>query len=113
MQTFAQPAQTLAQVGAAETARAQQPITEAMQRFAFEQAAPAEALTRYGNVVAGSILPGTVSQTGGMAGPSTLANMAGGALTGAALGAPFGGSTFMTSLGPWGAAAGALYGLLS
>jgi hypothetical protein len=116
MGTFAQPAQTLAQVGAAETARAQQPITEAMQRFAFEQAAPAEALTRYGNVVAGSILPGTVSQTGGMAGPSTLANMAGGALTGAALGAPFTvgtGTGFMSTLGPWGAAAGALYGLLS
>ena len=91
-----------------------------MQRFAFEQAAPAEALTRYGNVVAGSILPGTLSQTGGMAGPSTLANMAGGALTGAALGMPFtttglagAGTGFMSTLGPWGAAAGALYGLLS
>jgi hypothetical protein len=116
MGTFAQPAATLAQVGAAETARAQQPITEAMQRFAFEQAAPAEALTRYGNVVAGSILPGTLSQTGGMAGPSTLANTVGGALTGAALGAPFTvgtGTGFMSTLGPWGAAAGALYGLLS
>ena len=113
MSTFAQPAATLAQVGAAETARAQQPITEAMRRFSFEQAAPYDALTRYANVAGNTILPGTVSQTGGMEGPSTLANMTGGALTGAALGAPFGGSTFMTSMGPWGAAAGALYGLLS
>ena len=113
MSTFAQPAATLAQVGAAETARAQQPITEAMRRFSFEQAAPYDALTRYANVAGNTILPGTVSQTGGMEGPSTLANMTGGALTGAALGATFGGSTFMTSMGPWGAAAGALYGLLS
>jgi len=46
--------------------------------------------------------------------------MAGGALTGAALGMPFtttglagAGTGFMSTLGPWGAAAGALYGLLS
>ena len=120
MSTFAQPAATLGQVGAAETARAQQPITEAMRRFSFEQAAPYDALTRYANVAGNTILPGTVSQTGGMEGPSTLSSMAGGALTGAALGMPFtttglagAGTGFMSTLGPWGAAAGALYGLLS
>ena len=120
MRTFGLPAATLGQVGAAETARAQQPITEAMRRFSFEQAAPYDALTRYANVAGNTILPGTVSQTGGMEGPSTLSSMAGGALTGAALGMPFtttglagAGTGFMSTLGPWGAAAGALYGLLS
>ena len=44
MNTFTQPAQTLATVGRAEDVRAQQPITEAMQRFAFEQQAPGQAL---------------------------------------------------------------------
>jgi hypothetical protein len=65
MSTFTQPASTLAAIGAAETARAQQPIQEAMQRFAFEQAAPSQALSQYGNIVAGTILPGTVTATGG------------------------------------------------
>ena len=74
MQTFTQPAQTLAAVGRAEDLRAQQPITEAMQRFAFEQAAPGEALDRYANIAAGTIIPGTQTttapggQTGGLAG---------------------------------------------
>lgn len=87
MGTFALPAQTLAQVGAAETARAQQPITEAMQRFAFEQAAPSEALSRYANIVAGSILPPTTTTTGpGPQGPGALAGAAGGAGLAYALG---------------------------
>ena len=78
MRTFGLPAQTLGQVGAAETARAQQPITEAMQRFAFEQAAPSQALTQYGNIVAGSILPPTTTTTGpGAQGPGALAGAAG------------------------------------
>ena len=78
MSTFTQPASTLAQVGAAETARAQQPITEAMQRFAFEQEAPSRALTQYGNIVAGSILPPTTTATGpGPQGPGALAGAAG------------------------------------
>jgi hypothetical protein len=86
MGTFAQPAQTLAQVGAAETARAQQPITEAMQRFAFEQQAPSQALQQYGNIVAGTILPGTVTSTGpGTQGPGMVA----GALGGAGIGSLF------------------------
>lgn len=78
MGTFAQPAATLGQVGAAETARAQQPITEAMRRFQFEQAAPSEALSRYANIVAGSILPPTTTTTGpGTDGPGGLAGALG------------------------------------
>ena len=80
MQTFTQPAQTLAAVGRAEDVRAQQPITEAMQRFAFEQQAPSQALGQYGNIVAGSILPGTITTTGpGSSGPGALAGAIGGA----------------------------------
>jgi hypothetical protein len=124
MQTFAQPAATLGQVGAAETARAQQPITEAMQRFGFEQAAPAEALTRYGNIVAGSILPPTTTtSTSGAGGPG----MAAGALGGAGLGylasgltgyAPAAGSIFaqggaLSAINPWIAGGALLGGLLS
>ena len=86
MGTFGLPAQTLAQVGAAETARAQQPITEAMQRFAFEQQAPSQALQQYGNIVAGTILPGTVTSTApGPQGPGFAA----GALGGAGIGSLF------------------------
>lgn len=86
MGTFTQPAQTLAQIGAAETARAQQPITEAMQRFAFEQQAPSQALQQYGNIVAGTILPGTVTSTApGPQGPGMVA----GALGGAGIGSLF------------------------
>jgi len=86
MGTFGLPAQTLAQVGAAETARAQQPITEAMQRFAFEQQAPSQALQQYGNIVAGTILPGTVTSTApGPQGPGIVA----GALGGAGIGSLF------------------------
>jgi hypothetical protein len=80
MGTFTQPARTLAAVGQQEDIRAQQPITEAMQRFAFEQQAPGQALGQYGNIVAGSILPGTITTTGpGSSGPGTLAGAAGGA----------------------------------
>ena len=100
MSTFVNPAQTLAQVGQAQTARAQQPITEAMQRFAFEQAAPTQALQQYGNIVAGNILPGTITTQGGGGGPSALSRGLGGAAAGAAF-------------GPYGAAAGAALGLLT
>ena len=102
MRTFGLPAATLGQVGAAETARAQQPITEAMQRFAFGQAAPGQALQQYGNIVAGTILPGTVTATGGGGGgPSALQTGLGGAATGYAMG------------GLPGAAVGGILGLLS
>ena len=118
MGTFAQPAATLAQVGAAETARAQQPITEAMQRFAFEQEAPGKALTQYGNIVAGSILPPTTTTTGpGAQGPGVL----GGALGGAGLGYLAGGmagyavpasATGLAAINPYIAGGAVLGGLL-
>jgi hypothetical protein len=80
MSTFTQPAQTLAQVGASETARAQQPITEAMRRFQFEQAAPGEALTRYAQIAGNNILPPTTTtSTSGPGGPGALAGGLGGA----------------------------------
>ena len=89
MSTFTQPAQTLAAVGQAEDVRAQQPITEAMQRFAFEQAAPSQALGQYGNIVAGTILPGTSTTTGpGTQGPGAVAGALGGAGIGSLLAGP-------------------------
>ena len=86
MNTFALPAATLGQVGQAQTTRAQQPITEAMQRFAFEQAAPTQALQQYGNIVAGNILPGTITTSGQSSRPSFLQGAAGGAAAGASIG---------------------------
>jgi len=108
MSTFTQPAQTLAQVGQAQDVRAQQPITEAMQRFAFEQAAPSQALGQYGNIVAGTILPGTVTSTGG-------SGRSGGGIQGALGGAATGASLASTLgfAGPYGAIAGGILGLLS
>ena len=80
MSTFTQPASTLAQVGAAETARAQQPITEAMRRFQFEQAAPGEALRQYAQIAGNNILPPTTTtSTSGPGGPGALASGLGGA----------------------------------
>lgn len=118
MRTFGLPAATLGQVGAAETARAQQPITEAMQRFAFEQEAPSKALTQYGNIVAGSILPPTTTTTGpGAQGPGVL----GGALGGAGLGYLAGGmagyavpasATGLAAINPYIAGGAILGGLL-
>ena len=106
MGTFTQPARTLAAVGQQEDIRAQQPITEAMQRFAFEQAAPGQALGQYGNIVAGSILPGTITSSGGGAGgPSFAARALGGAASGAAIG-----QTIGSGFGPMGALAGGLIG---
>lgn len=106
MSTFTQPGQTLAAVGRAEDIRAQQPITEAMQRFAFEQAAPGQALGQYGNIVAGTILPGTVTSSGGGAGgPSFAARALGGAASGSAIGSQIG-----SIGGPMGALGGALIG---
>ena len=109
MSTFTQPAQTLAAVGQAEDVRAQQPITEAMQRFAFEQAAPSQALGQYGNIVAGTILPGTVTTTGpGTQGPGAVA----GALGGAGIGSLFApaGAGFMNPYVLGGALLGGLLG---
>jgi len=80
MSTLMQPSATLANIAAAQTARAQQPITEAMQRFAFEQAAPGQALDRYANIAAGTIIPGTQTTTGpGAQSPGFAAGALGGA----------------------------------
>ena len=83
MQSIMSPSATLANIATAQTARAQQPIDEAMQRFAFEQAAPGQALSQYSNIAGGTIIPGTQMTTGpGAQGPGAL----GGALGGAGLG---------------------------
>ena len=97
MSSLMQPSASLSNIAAAQTARAQQPITEAMQRFAFEQAAPGEALNQYANIAAGTILPGTQTTTGpGAQSPGFAA----GALGGAGLG----------SLVPFAPEAGSLFG---
>ena len=104
-----QPAQTLAAaVGASEQARSQADINEQIARFNFQQQAPGQSLNQYGNIVAGSILPPSVTSSSAGGGVSDLAATTGGAATGYALG-----SLFPAVGGPWGAAAGALYGLLS
>ena len=125
MRSFLTPAATIADIGKQKEAVSQAGIDEAMRRFAFEQAAPSQALSQYANIVGGSILPGSTTTTGGGGGPSDLMKGVGGALTGAALGAPLtysssaglglagSGTGFMSTLGPYGAAAGALIGLLS
>jgi len=120
MSSYTTPAQTLAAVGASEQARSQADINEQIARFNFQQQAPSQALNQYGNIVAGSILPPSVTSSSTGGGASDFASTTGGALTGGALGSMFttsglaGSSTpFMSTLGPYGAAAGALYGLLS
>jgi len=80
MSSLMQPSASLSNIAAAQTARAQQPIDEAMRRFAFEQAAPGEALSQYANIAAGTILPGTQTTTGpGTSGPGALGGAAGAA----------------------------------
>ena len=79
MQSIMSPSASLANIATAQTARAQQPIDEAMQRFAFEQAAPGQALSQYANIAGGTILPGTQTTTGaGTSGPGALAGAVGG-----------------------------------
>ena len=116
MSAYTTPAQTLAAVGASEQARSQADINEQIARFNFQQQAPGQLLNQYGNIVAGSILPPSVTSSSLGGGGSDFAATAGGAATGAALGAAFSpasATTFGAGYGPWGAAAGALYGLLS
>ena len=118
------PSQTLAGIGATEQARQQQYIDDARARFEFGQQAPSEALSRYSNLVQGSILPGTTTATapggGGIgwgtglgAGFGALAG--GGALTGLGIGGMTGAGvgTGVAALGgPMGMAAGAILGSL-
>lgn len=99
------PDQMLAQVGAAREGKAAEDLSDQIQRFNFNQAAPDEALRRYASLVAGGNYGGqTVTQT-----PlyrNQGASALGGALGGAALGQ-------MTGLGAgYGAIGGGLLGLL-
>ena len=122
MSTLMQPSASLANIAAAQTARAQHPITEAMQRFAFEQAAPGQALDRYANIAAGTIIPGTQTTTGpGAQSPGFAAGALGGAgLTSALLpeamsGAMLGGagSTGLMAMNPYILGGALLGGLFS
>jgi|TARA_R100000995_G_C3474952_1_gene120382 hypothetical protein len=112
LSAFTTPAQTMMTAGALEQARAQQAIDEARSRFEFQQQAPAAALNQYANIVAGSILPGSTTVSGGRGGPSTLQSGLGGAMSGYALGGS-GLGTALGMTGPMGAAIGLGLGLLS
>ena len=104
MSSLMQPSASLANIAAAQTARAQQPINEAMQRFAFEQAAPGQALSQYSNIAAGTILPGTQTTIGaGTSGPGLVAGALGGAGLGASLmpGATIGGAGAFAAMNPY------------
>jgi hypothetical protein len=81
MDTFLSPARTIGAIGAQKEALEQKGINEAMQRFAFEQAAPERQLQTYSNLVTGGgLLPGTTTTTGpGTSGPGGLAGATGAA----------------------------------
>ena len=66
------PSSALGQIGAMETAREQQAINDARARFEFGQAAPAENLARYSNLVASTILPGNTTSSSNMGSPGGL-----------------------------------------
>ena len=114
MPSLVTPAQTLAGVGATQQARQQQAIDESRARFEFGQQAPSEALTRYANIVAGSILPGTTTgySTGGGGGMGMGAGL--GSLAGGAYGASaaFGGTALGESLGAFGGPVGMIGGAI-
>ena len=115
MQSIAQPAATLAGLGASEEARVQQAIDDARARFEFAQQAPGEALSQYANIAAGSILPGTVTASGGGGGigtGSTLGGLAGGAAGAGMLTGQVAGQGLAALGGPMGMAAGMLLGSL-
>ena len=115
MSTLMQPSASLANIAAAQTARSQQPIDEAMRRFAFEQEAPGRALSQYANIAGGTILPGTQTTTGpGTSGPGVVA----GALGGAGLGSlvPFtaaNGAVGLAAMNPYVLGGALLGGLFS
>ncbi len=116
MSTLMQPSTSLSNIATAQTARAQQPIDEAMRRFAFEQAAPGEALSQYANIAAGTILPGTQTTTGpGAQSPGFAAGALGGAGLGASLmpGATIGGTGALAAMNPYVLGGALLGGLFS
>lgn len=110
------PSSTLAQVGAAETARSQKAIDDARARFEFGQQAPGESLSRYSNLVQGSILPGTTTaESGGGGGFNPAASALAGAgafmIPGVA-GTSMGASGMAAAINPYVAAAMVIGGLL-
>jgi len=112
MQSILQPSATLGALGSAEEARAQQSIDDARARFEFAQQAPGEALNQYGNIVGGSILPGTTTASGGPEGPgmgSAVGGIAGG-MYGAATGSAL--ASLGAAAGPVGMIGGMLLGSL-
>ena len=103
---FSTPAQTLMTAGQLEQARRQAAIDEQRQKFEFAQQAPITALNQYANIVAGNILPGSTTVSGGGRSGGGLQGALGGAATGASLASTLG------FAGPYGAIAGAALGLL-
>ncbi len=97
MSTLAAPSQLLGQVGNIEQARNQQAIDDMRAKFEFGQQAPGMSLAQYANLAAGSIIPGTTTQTGPKQGGSLLGGLIGAGLgsffgpTGASIGANLGG----------------------
>ena len=80
MGSLAAPSQLLGQVGNIEQARQQQAIDDQRARFEFEQQAPGAALGQYANLAAGSIIPGTTTQTGPSQGGNQLMGLIGAGL---------------------------------
>lgn len=98
------PAQLLGQVGEQRRGFEQQTIQDLLARFTQEQEAPGQALSEYARLAQGTI-PGmgqtsTTTGTPATGGTSKLAGAAGGASIGFSMG------------GPYGAAAGAILGLM-
>jgi len=98
MGSLAAPSQLLGQVGNIEQARQQQAIDDLRARFEFGQQAPAMSLNQYANLAAGSIIPGTTTQTAPKQGGNQLMGLIGTGLgsffgpTGAAIGGSIGSS---------------------
>ena len=98
MGSLAAPSQLLGQVGNIEQARQQQAIDDMRARFEFDQQAPAMSLNQYANLAAGSIIPGTTTQTAPKQGGNQLMGLIGTGLgsffgpTGAAIGGSIGSS---------------------
>ncbi len=107
MQSLMQPSQTLMGLGNLQTQRAQQAIDADRARFEFGQQAPYQALNQYGNVVAGSMLPGTTTLTDGSGGGGLGTGGTIGALAGGAAGAGMLGGTAGSFLGQTAAQAAA------
>jgi len=96
MQGMLTPATTLMGMGQLQSQRAQQAIEAARERFEFGQQAPYAALNEYGNIVAGSMLPGnTFAETqggGGLGTGGALGGLAGGAIGSGMLTSSLGGA---------------------